>query len=519
VVTASRIPATRGKQRRKPNQTQKAIRELAGRSFWHFLTIKIEDEEDGRLRTLVQITDPPDPLSGDTGGVIDFEMWEHLEEVVSLLGKHKLLNFLKARQVGLSWVIGVYALWLAMYHKAANVLIFSQGEDEAKALLRKIHSVYDNLPWWMREDLGTDNTTVMAFPAMSSRITAFASTENAGRSETASLVIQDEADFHEHIDVNFAALKPTIDANGQVIQISTSNKMKPLSLFKTIFRASPGNGWVSKFYGWNVRPERDQAWYDRVEREAPDTPDMSKALYMEQEYPLTAEEALRPSRVAAAFDAEVLGTMLENSRDPIETRENDHVRIFVRPHSGGRYAAGTDTSHGTGGDYAVTSILDIASGVEVANVRGNDIDSDELARMSVALLDDYRNPRWGIEDNDWGVATIRAATALGYSNFSTIISPGGEDTGKIGWHTDERTRYVLYGDLITAINKSLLLLYDKDAIAEFLSVIRNIDKNGRIEGAAGTHDDHPMATGIAWLLRKDVLHEATVTEIHRFDGE
>ena len=512
-------PQGKSRGKRQPAPVQKAIRELAGRSFWHFLTIRIDDEETGKNRTLVQITDPPDPLTGDTGGVIDFEMWEHLEEVVGLLGKNKLLNFLKARQVGLSWVIGVYCLWLAMYHAAANVLIFSQGEDEAKALLRKIHAVYDNLPWWMQEDLGVDNTTVMEFPAMASRITAFASTEKAGRSETASLVVQDEADFHEHIDVNFLALKPTIDAKGQVIQISTSNKMKPLSLFKTLHRAAPENGWVSRFYGWDVRPERDQAWYERVEREAPDTPEMSKAQYMEQEYPRTAEEALRPSRVAAAFDAKVLGRMLEQAREPIEERENGHVRIFVRPHSGGRYAAGTDTSHGTGGDNAVTSILDIASGAEVANVRGNDLDPEELARISFDLLTEYREPRWGIEDNDWGIATIRAAKALGYTNFSTIKKPGGEDTGNIGWHTDERTRYVLYGDLITAINKSLLIFYDKIAIAEFFSVIRNILKQGRIEAAPGTHDDHPMASGIAWLLRKEVLHQSTVTEIHRFGDE
>ncbi|KKM79511.1 hypothetical protein LCGC14_1349240 [marine sediment metagenome] len=259
------------KTRTKRTGLQKAMRELGARSFMDFLTMRWFDEELARERTIVQVALPPDPTALDGGGgLIDFEVWEHLEEVIELVGVERLLSFMKARQVGLTWVIAAYCLWLAMYHQASKVLIFSQGDKEAKAFLRRIHSIYDNLPEFMREPLGTDNTSEMEFPTMSSRIEALPSTEKAGRSETVSLIVQDEADFHEHIDVNFAAMKPTIDSGGQVIQISTVDKNKPLSLFKTIWRnAKEGiNGWTARFYGWEVRPGRTQEWYDRVEREA-----------------------------------------------------------------------------------------------------------------------------------------------------------------------------------------------------------------------------------------------------------
>ncbi|KKK50135.1 hypothetical protein LCGC14_3128050, partial [marine sediment metagenome] len=209
------------KTRTKRTGLQKAMRELGARSFMDFLTMRWWDEELARERTLVQVTLPPDPTALDGGGgLIDFEMWEHLEEVIELVGTEKLLNFMKARQVGLTWVIAAYCLWLAMYHQASKVLIFSQGDKEAKAFLRRIHSIYDNLPDFMREPLATDNTSEMEFPTMSSRIEAVPSTEKAGRSETVSLIVQDEAEYHEHIDLNFAAMKPTIDSGGQVIQIS-----------------------------------------------------------------------------------------------------------------------------------------------------------------------------------------------------------------------------------------------------------------------------------------------------------
>jgi len=506
----------------KPKRTnfQKAVRELAGRSFIDFLTIKIEDEETGLPRTLVQVTMPPDPtVLGGGGGLIDFEMWDHLHEVVALVGEKKLLNFMKARQVGLSWVIAAYALWLAMYHDASNVLLFSQGDKEAKSLLKKIHSIYDSLPEWMTEPLGRDNTSEMEFPVTKSIIQALPATEKAGRSETVSLIVQDEADFHEHIDVNFAAMKPTIDAGGQIIQISTVDKNKPLSLFKTIFRnALEGlNGWTARFYGWDVRPERDQAWYDRVEREAPDTPEMSKELYMEQEYPKTWQEALRPSRVLAAFDTDVLNDMFEFARDPRETKENGNVRIWQKWHSGGRYAAGGDSSHGTGRDSSVLVIIDCNTGNVVADVKGNLLSTEEFARMSVALLEEYESPKAAIEDNDWGVAVIRAMQDLEYNNLYERKNKDGEDSGNVGWHTDEKSRYALFGDLIPAINSSLITMYAEDGINDFLSVVRNPEKNGRIEAAAGLHDDYPMAVGMAWMLRNEVYNYSTVTETHRFE--
>ena len=507
------------KTRTKRTGLQKAMRELGARSFMDFLTMRWFDEELARERTIVQVALPPDPTALDGGGgLIDFEVWEHLEEVIELVGVERLLSFMKARQVGLTWVIAAYCLWLAMYHQASKVLIFSQGDKEAKAFLRRIHSIYDNLPEFMREPLGTDNTSEMEFPTMSSRIEALPSTEKAGRSETVSLIVQDEADFHEHIDVNFAAMKPTIDSGGQVIQISTVDKNKPLSLFKTIWRnAKEGiNGWTARFYGWEVRPGRTQEWYDRVEREAPDTPEMSKLLYMEQEYPKTWQEALRPSRVLAAFDVDVLDRMFEFSREPIATRENGNVRIWQKWHTGGRYGVGGDSSKGTGRDRSVLAILDLNTGIVVADVQGNLLSEEEFARMSVALCAEYQDPKAGIEDNDWGIAVIRAMQDLGYTNFYERKTIDGKDSGNIGWHTDEKSRYALFGDLIPAINGSLITMYAEDAIADFQAVVRNPLKNGRIEAAAGLHDDYPIAVGIAWMLRTEVYTYSTETEIHRF---
>lgn len=500
-------------------------RALVATSFEEFVTLKTV-HPDGELRTIVKITEPPDAF-GKGAGVIDFVMWPHLKEMVELLGMHRLLSIMKARQIGLSWLIAAYALWKAQYFKAAVVLMFSQGQGEATKLLKKVHQIWDELPPHFQEKIGLDNSTTIEFPGMKSSIEALPSTEKAGRSEAATLVIQDEADYHDSIEVNYAAVKPTIDSGGgQLIQISTVNKKKMLSMFKEIFRKAQWvgepikavtNGFVAKFFGWKVRPSRDQAWYDQVEREAPDTAEMSAELYMEQEYPNSVEEALRPSKVMAAFNQDILDDMLENeTKDPIETRENGLVRIYQKFSVGRRYCAFSDSSHGTGGDNAISGVMDVVTGAVVADIKGNLIAPEDLARMTVDLLADYMNPLWGIEDNDWGIVVIRMAETLNYPRLYERKTIDGKDTGKVGWHTDENTRRLLYSDLIQAIKSRLITIFARDGVAEFMTIIRNPEKGGRVEAMAGTYDDYAIMVGGCWQLKDDAMIQSTVTEIHSF---
>ena len=184
---------------------------IASRSFLRFLDH-------------VKILEPP---QGDSpGGVIPFVMWDHLREMVDLLGDDLLISIIKARQIGLSWLLAAYSLWKALYSFGAVVMMFSQGEKESAVLLGKARFIHSNLPPHLQGVLGTDNTTEMSFPLVHSKMLAFPSTEKAGQGETASLVIQDEADHHDHMDANYAAVKPTVDAGGQLIQVSTVRKNK-----------------------------------------------------------------------------------------------------------------------------------------------------------------------------------------------------------------------------------------------------------------------------------------------------
>ena len=247
----------------------------------------------------VKILEPPTATS--RGGVIKFELWDYLVESAEDLTSHRLISWLKSRQLGFSWLLAAWGLWNAQYREGANILKFSQGQLESTVFLNKARTIRENLPKHLQVPLGRDNDTTMTFPSMKSKITALPSTEKAGRGETATVVIWDEADFHENLDLNYAAAKPAIDAGGQAVLCSTVNKLEPASPFKELFRDAPGNHFHARFFGWKSRPGRDQKWYDRVQAEAPNTEGMSPELYMEQEHPETVEEALAPSRVILAY--------------------------------------------------------------------------------------------------------------------------------------------------------------------------------------------------------------------------
>ena len=45
------------------------------------------------------------------------------------------------------------------------------------------------------------------------------------------------------------------------------------------------------------------------------------------------------------------------------------------------------------------------------------------------------------------------------------------------------------------------MIYDREGLTQFFDVIRNPDKQGRIEAPQRKHDDFPIACALAWKRR------------------
>ena len=433
-------------------------------------------------------------------GMVELEEWPHLDSAITTLGESRMVVWAKSRQIGITTILSAFVLHHASYTPNALALVFSKGERDAWEFLSKSRATYESLPQELQQPLTQpDNREQMTFQT-GSRIITMPSTEAAGRGLNPTLVVIDEADFHEYLDACYNSGKPGLDdRDGQLVMTSTVNPYRIGSLFQQLYQGAPANKFNKLFFGWRVRPNRDQQWYDERKAQYPD-----QALF-QKEHPENEEAAFAPARAIAAFDMDILSQMKQDTREPLEklTLGNGvQANIYQPFQEGKRYAAGTDTSHGAGQDFAVTVVLDTVTGYIAADICSQVINPTELAVASVDLLNRYDSPIWAIEDNDWGILTIAMAQELRYRRLHY------RDNDHPGWHTYDTagmsggSRYILWGDLIEAIHNRAITIPSPEGLSQFFTVIRNPEKRGRIEAQHGTHDDYPMAVGMAWQMKQ-----------------
>ncbi len=232
-----------------------------------------------------------DEPQGDGYSLIPFHLWpEQMDFIYTLLDERRVVT-LKARQLGITWLCCAYALWICLFQAGRMVLAFSQGQNEADEMIRRVRAMWERLPEWFYAYLpttGRPKTSEIEW-SNGSRMESFPATRRAGRSFTASLVLMDEIAFMDWADELYTAVTPTIDNGGQLIVFSTANGEGTLH-YRLYMGAQAGeNGYKAIFLPWWVRPGRDAAWYARTELAAVST------AKMKQEYPATPEEAFAVS--------------------------------------------------------------------------------------------------------------------------------------------------------------------------------------------------------------------------------
>lgn len=442
---------------------------------------------------------------------------------------------LKARQLGLSWLLAAYALYTA-FEPGSEILLLSQTEKDAKKLLAKVKFIFRKLPEPLRPRVGVNNQSTLEFPALESVIQALPSTEMAGRGSTARLVVADEHAFHQWAEENMAAIDPTIEAGGQLISCSSANgignlfadqalkaagnlgwvspRATPdggLSFFDQFERAGvPEGGWLPIFLPYNARPGRTEEWWNQ-KRET-----FTRVWKIHQEYPREAEEAFvqtgRP-----VFRKELLDGMqgwfidpLPHALWPAELAEwrPEELRVFVRPQPGHRYVAGADVAEGLEhGDYSDLCVVDVDGGErprEVLSLHGH-WDPDQFAARLDVIARLYPG-LYGIERNNHGHAVLLTCKRLGtpgiYRERALLAPRPGErpEPGKAGWLTTRISKPVLVDDLVVAIREQEVWWSDALAYPEF--VFYQTHEDGSTGSPAGQWDDRVMSRGILCQMLK-----------------
>ena len=446
----------------------------------------------------------------EPGGEVQYELWPHLVRFFQELKKGKLIIVLKSKQIGISWALAVYVVHHIIYTPNANVLMISKGEDEAKELLSKCKVVYFSLPLWMKGFTCEPNSIEsFGLKERGSKIRALPSTTVASIGETASLVIGDEADFHPFAQENYAHTKPTIDAGGQMVLVSTADKSEPDSWFKRLYKdaRSNKNDFFPLFFGYNSNPRRTEEWLKRERQVAKD----GGYLWMvEQNYPTSEEEALSPLSAQSVFDKEALDNLWYNACQPVETRKGI-THIFEKPQVGWKYAAGADVGEGVGLDYSVLTIIGKYGGQfsVSAIIYSNTIKTDMFAYEIDQLCGEYFYPELAVENNSLGVATINKLLELNYKNL--FSSDAGKK--KAGWTTGETNKEIAMMQLVQNINNGSLITRFKPQIQEMMEYqyIQGRTRKIKPSPTGKTHGDTVISLAIALQMAKNIKNIAKTT--------
>lgn len=446
------------------------------------------------------------PVLGD----IPFELYPFQKRVLWDFLNNRFNIILKARQMGITEVIGLFILWLALFHINKNIVIVSLKERVAKRFLRRIKYIYKNLPPVLqvpiingrKSDYGT--VQEMEF-SNGSIISSIPTTEDAGRSEAVSLLVLDEAAIMSYADLIWAAAAPTLFTGGSAILNSTPYGVGNFYHGQWVEALTGVNGFNPIQIPWHLHPDRDERWY----------------LHM--------RAVLGTRRAAQEIDCDFLASG-DNVFDPMDLKAiqdtlvdfpvihselEGNLLVFEDPIPGVEYFLGGDVSTGRAKDYSTFTIMDKA-GDEKVCFKGR-IPTNKFRDLVGAWGIKYNQALVAIEGNDIGEAVVVGLEEQSYPNmYYTIrlLKERGESEPKMekipGWYTTSKNRTLMIDGLERDIREETITVKDPFFISEAYTFIYDesnrpvaMSKGDYIgEGSNTFSDDAIMGKCITNWIRK-----------------
>jgi hypothetical protein len=426
------------------------------------------------------------------GEWIPFRLWPAQAKTLRTLFNNLLVVILKARQLGMTWLVLAFALWLMLFHPIATVLLFSRRDDEAIVLLRdRLKGMYSRLPDWMKvRKVVIDNDHEWQ---LSNGSVARAFPTTAGDSYNATLAIVDEADLIPDLNRLMRAVKPTIDGGGRMILLSRSDKTKPQSEFKAIYRTAKQklNSWAAVFLPWWARPERDASWYEEQKRDSLSRTSSLDDLH--EQYPASDTEALAPRTLDKRIPSGWLEQCYKETQPhlPAKAPAIPGLEIFKAPVAGRRYVIGVDPAEGNPtSDDSALEVQDRETGEQMACLAGKY--QPAVMAANTDLVGKYYNQAdLLVERNNHGHAVI-----LWLFEHSSLRVLDGYD-GKPGWLSSALGKTMLYDACADAFREQGTLLHSFMTYTQLASI-----EGATLRAPEGEHDDRADANALANIARQ-----------------
>ena len=420
---------------------------------------------------------------------------------------------LKARQMGLStWAAGRFLLRALLVPNLVTVHV-AHTREAATGLFRVVQRMWENLPEPLRESaaLKRNNAGEMVFKANDSEIRVVSAAEpNAGRGLTMhQLHVSELSRWQGDAAETLAGLRAALAPGGELIMESTPNGA--FGCFYEQWVAAERNGATRHFFPWWVEPGYvsrrpvDPASLNEEEAALMAGPAGLRAEQIAfrrelaerygvlrlQEFAEDPATCFRESG-ACVFETSALLQRMAGVREPMERRSNGALEIYWPSQPGRRYVVAVDPAGGTeDGDFSTAEVVDRATGLQCAEMQAR-WTPRQTAREVAALAREYGGALLVVERNNHGAAVMAyLERERGFEMYR------GAD-GDAGWLTTSASRDSMLGGLQVLLSNEARLMQSRRLLTECRSFV---NKKGRMEAAAGAHDDLVLAMAIAQAVR------------------
>jgi len=344
------------------------------------------------------------------GRIIKWHLWPIQKQILRDLQNGIPIVGVKARQLGVTSTVALYALWDCIFHDATVWDNLSSSEEKAKDILKRVQATKDRLPNWMveraskRAGLNLDNKKRdkgdsikrISFGLSEMKIATSTVKSVQGASNNINL---DEATLHSDLKRKLQHMFATLEGGGGIgAVIANGNGEDDFFWFYQAAKRGD-NGFKPYFFWWGDAPYRlngailttregkklpaqkfsrdellaamnsgrlDSPWYKTMEKRFLMKHPEADIFAFKAIYPSNEQEAFyisANSRFSLAIVNQLMDEIrlkrekdelpvqygdLELGRDGYEVipRTNGAWRVFMEPRPGHKYVAGIDSAAG-----------------------------------------------------------------------------------------------------------------------------------------------------------------------------
>jgi len=487
---------------------------------------------------------------------------ELFPDQISLLEDYENYNeniALKYRQAGVSTVTAAWVskkLAFAKKEKPEKILIIANKLDTSQEMANKIRGFIGQWPSWVNIDFAKEKDSQKHFKLNNGcEVKAVATSKDALRGFTPTVLIFDEAAFIEADSDFWAACMASLSTGGKVIVVSTPNGYDPIyyEIYDQALR-NMNDFKISEMY-WFRDPRYTKDLYlvktkdiihyllNKEEYSKQDILNWETIPFPErnyQELKSLMDDGYKPCsfwfesmvkklkydkrKVSQelecnflgsgdnVFDSNLLQKVRENMiRDPQNKMMGNSLWIWKEPVIGHKYVMGVDVSRGDSEDFSSFQIIDFDEREQVAEYVGK-LPPDTMAEICYKWANMYSCFIVIDITGGMGVSTARKLQEMGYKN---LYIDGVDIANK--WKYDPKANEKIPGINFNNKRVQIIASYEEAMRHEFKvysSRLYNemntfIYINGRPDHQKGHHDDLIMAISMATYVAESSFSSLT----------